>query len=295
MKAKKNPTDPGTISPAFFSADVAEAKRFYLDLKPARNAGLTVISGGLEHSTPNYTIRRITFPFYCVEYVARGSGELKLRNKTYTLKPGTVFAYGPDVPHEIIGDPATPLVKYFVDFSGKDSLKLLNSCNLPPGHATEVFPPRILSSLFDELIQGGLRFGRQNAALCSKLLECLALKIVSANAPLGGAETPAFTTYQQCRGHIEQHFLHLKTLEQIAQECHADKAYLCRLFRRYDRESPYQYLLRLKMNYAAERLQQSGVLVKHVAEETGFSDPFHFSRVFRKTLGLAPKDFKGLR
>jgi YesN/AraC family two-component response regulator len=54
-------------------------------------------------------------------------------------------------------------------------------------------------------------------------------------------------------------------------------------------------LSRLKMNYAAERLQQSGVLVKHVAEETGFSDPFHFSRVFRKTLGLAPKDFKRLR
>jgi transcriptional regulator GlxA family with amidase domain len=67
------------------------------------------------------------------------------------------------------------------------------------------------------------------------------------------------------------------------------------LFRRYDHESPYQYLLRLKMNYAAERLQQTGVLVKQIAEEAGFADAFHFSRVFRKTLGLAPKDFKRLR
>jgi AraC-like DNA-binding protein len=254
-----------------------------------------VISGGVEHCTPGYTIHRSTFPFYSIEYVARGSGTLKLRGKTHTLGAGTVFAYGPGVPHDIVSDPNEALVKYFVDFAGKESRDLLAACNLRPGTTAEVFPPQILAGLFDELIQSGLRFGRQNATLCSKLLECLALKIASANTPAGGAETPAFVTYQKCRGHIEQHFLKLHTLEQIAAECHADKAYLCRLFRRYGSESPYQYLSRLKMNYAAERLQQSGVLVKHVAEETGFTDPFHFSRVFRKTLGLAPKDFKRLR
>jgi AraC-like DNA-binding protein len=149
--------------------------------------------------------------------------------------------------------------------------------------------------LFEELIESGLHFGGNNAALCSKLLECLALKLEASTAPLGGVETPAFATYQQCRRHIEQHFIRLQTLEQVAGECHTDKAYLCRLFRRYDHQSPYQYLLRLKMNHAAERLQQSGTLVKQVAEEIGFADPFHFSRVFRNILGLAPKAFKALR
>ncbi len=295
MTSRTNNSAPGIRMPAFFSSDVAEAKRFYLALKPARHGKLTVISGGLEHCTPGYTIHRSTFPFFSIEYVARGSGKLKLRGQTHALSAGTVFAYGPGVPHDIVSDPTEALVKYFVDFAGKESADLLAACNLRPGTTAEVFPPQILAGLFDELIQNGLRFGRQNAALCSKLLECLALKIASANTPPGGAETPAFVTYQKCRGHIEQHFLKLQTLEQIAAECHADKAYVCRLFRRYGSESPYQYLSRLKMNYAAERLQQSGVLVKHVAEETGFTDPFHFSRVFRKTLGLAPKDFKRLR
>ena len=74
------------------------------------------------------------------------------------------------------------------------------------------------------------------------------MRIAGARAPLEGAETLAFTTYQQCRRHIEQHSLRLRTLEQIASECHVNNAYLCRLFRRYDNQSPYQYLLRLKMN-----------------------------------------------
>jgi AraC-like DNA-binding protein len=295
MKVSPPPTRPASGPPAFFSPDVAAARRFYLDLKPARDRRLTVISGGLEHCTAGYAIRRDSFPFHSIEYVARGSGRLKLRGRTHALSPGIVFTYGPGVPHEIISDPATPLVKYFVDFSGRASSRLLKSCRLQSGRVIEVFPPQILVPLLDELIRSGLRFGRQNAALCAKLLECVALKIASANAPAGGLETPAFTTYQQCRRHIEQHFLDLRTLEQVARECHIDKAYLCRLFRRYDHESPYQYLLRLKMNYAAERLQQTGAPVKQVAEATGFADAFHFSRVFRKTLGLAPKDFKRLR
>jgi AraC-like DNA-binding protein len=199
------------------------------------------------------------------------------------------------VPHDIIENPSAPLVKYFVAFSGKWASSLLNSCKLPPGHVAQVFPSNTLVALFDELIQSGLRLGRGNVDLCLKLLECLALKISGTNAPLKDVETLAFATYQQCRQHIEQRFLNLQTLEQIAKECHVNKAYLCRLFRRFDHQSPYQYLLHLKMNFAAERLQQPGVLVKQAAEELGFSDPFHFSRVFRNMLGVSPAKFRNLR
>lgn len=294
---KRNKQEPATdsVEPAFFSPDVAAARRFYLDLNPARHNSLSVLCGGLEHSTSDYAIHRSTFPFYSIEYVARGTGVVKLRGKAFELNPGTIFSYGPGVSQDITGNPRAPLVKYFVDFSGTRAKSLLTSCNLPPGHVAQVFPPNALTPLFDELIQSGLRLGHANRKLCVKLLECLAIKIAVTTVPLKGAGTLAFSTYQHCRRHIEQNFLNLRTLEQIADDCHADKAYLCRLFRRYDSQSPYQYLLRLKMNYAAERLQHPGVLVKQVAEETAFADPFHFSRVFRNILGVSPATFRKLR
>ena len=282
-------------TPAFFSADVAAAQRFYRDLKPHPNRQLVVVCGGLERCTPDYAIRRETFPFYSIEYVARGRGELKLKGRSCSLQPGRLFSYGPGISHHIIGDAAAPLVKYFVDFTGTHALALLRSCGLSPGRVAEVFPANALQPLFDELIQAGLQARRESAGLCAKLLECLALRISGAHAPLAGAETNAFATYQQCRQHIEQHSLRLRTLAQIAGECRVNNAYLCRLFRRYDSQSPYQYLLRLKMNHAAERLQHPGALVKQVAEESGFPDPFHFSRVFTSVFGLAPATFRGLR
>jgi len=283
------------VAPAFFSPDVATARRFYLDLNPPKRQKLAVVCGGLEYCAAHYAIHRADFPFSSIEYVARGSGELKLDGRAYALRAGRVFSYGPGVPHDIIGASENPFVKYFVDFTGKNAVRLLRSCGLPPGTVRQVFPPHALSPLFDELIQSGLSGGHGNAELCARLLECLALKLAGAIAPLEERETLAFTTYQRCRRHIEQHFLRLRTLEEVAGECHANKAYLCRLFHSYDHQSPYQYLLRLKMNHAAECLQKAGLLVKQAAHQVGFTDPFHFSRVFRSVLGVSPSAFRRLR
>ena len=282
-------------TPEFFSRDVAEARRFYLDLSPPKQRRLVVICGGVEQCTPDYAIRRTTFPFYSIEFVARGRGEVKLGGKIHALHSGRLFSYGPGVGHDISGDPNDALVKYFVDFTGTGALELLRTCQLAPGNVAQVFPPDTVTALFDELIQSGVQGGREAVELCGKLLECLVLKIAGARAPLDGGETVAFTTYQNCRRHVEEHFLRLRTLEQIATECHANSAYLCRLFQRYDHQSPYQFLLRLKMRHAAERLQQPDALVKQVAAEAGFADAFHFSRVFRSVLGLSPAAFKKLR
>jgi AraC-like DNA-binding protein len=295
MKPRNYAVPKRDSAPAFFSRDVAAARRFYLDLNPPKRQKLAVVCGGLEHCATHYAIHRTNFPFYSIEYVARGGGELRLNKRVHVLQPGHVFSYGPGVPHDITGDPANPLVKYFVDFTGKDAARLLRTCGLPVGKVKQVFPPHVLSPLFDELIQSGLSGGQGNAELCAKLLECLALRLARSSALLDETETLAFATYLRCRQHVEQHFLRLRTLEEAAVECHVNKAYLCRLFQSYERQSPYQYLLRLKMNHAAECLQKPGALIKQAAQLVGFADPFHFSRVFRKVLGVSPSEFRSLR
>jgi len=292
---KANLSAKATAEPDFFSSQVAKARRFYLNLNPPKHRPLMVVCGGLEHCTPDYAIRRNSFPFYSIEYVARGSGEVKLKGRTFPLQPGRLFSYGPDIPHHIAGDAADPLVKYFVDFAGTNATGLFRAAGLAPGCISQVFPSNALVPFFDELIESGRQGGRRNAELGRRVLECIALKAAAAKAPVAAMESLAFTSYQHCLNHVEKHFLRLRTLEQIAGECHINDVYLCRLFRRYHQQTPYQYLLRLKMNHAAERLQQPGALVKRVAEESGFADPFHFSRVFTSVFGLSPTAFRGLR
>jgi AraC-like DNA-binding protein/quercetin dioxygenase-like cupin family protein len=281
--------------PDFFSTQVSQARRFYFNLKPSPNTKLVVVCGGVEHCAPDYTISRKSFPFYSVEFVAQGSGRLKLNHSEHVLQPGSVFSYGPHIPHDIFTTSHHPLIKYFVDFAGSDAVKLLKFSKLKLGAVSQVFPPTEIQPLFDELIRNGLRGTPRSPEICVRLLEGLILKMFDARAPLPNQDTLAFSTYQQCRSHINQNFLRLRSLKQISAECRIDVAYLCRLFQRYDQQTPYQTLIRLKMNYAAERLQSPDTMVKQIAEETGFINQFHFSRVFKSVFGLSPRSLIKIR
>lgn len=281
--------------PEFFSLQVREARRFYLDLAPAATIPLAVVCGGVERCEPDYAIRRSSFPYDSIEFVATGRGTLVLEGETHALCPGTLFSYGPGIAHEITSDPREPLVKYFVDFAGHEAGAKLKQFDLAPGSVGRVFAPGEIQGIYDALIDNGLRGTRFSPQLCVTLLEYLLLKMAESLMPAEAAQTPAFATYQRCRQHIQTHHARLRTLGQIAKECHVDPAYLCRLFGRYDHQTPYQFLVRLKMNLAAQRLQNPGTLVKQVAAELGFADAFHFSRTFKKVLGLAPEAFRRLR
>jgi AraC-like DNA-binding protein len=291
----KKPKPPADANPDFFSTQVSQARRFYLNLKPSSKTRLAVLCGGVEHCAANYAISRRSFPFYSVEFVASGSGRLKLKGRVHPLQPGSVFSYGPGIAQEITTEPKRPLVKYFIDFTGRDAVELLASTRLKPGAVASVFPPGEIQPLFDELIRNGRRGTPGAHEICVQLLRGLTLKITDARAPLPGRDTLAFGTYQHCREHIQNNFLKLRSIEQVAAECHLDNTYLCRLFQRYDHQSPYRWLVRLKMNHAAERLQVPGTLVKQVAEEAGFANQFHFSRVFKSVFGLSPRAMIQLR
>ncbi|MFN6192040.1 MAG: helix-turn-helix domain-containing protein, partial [Planctomycetia bacterium] len=62
----------------------------------------------------------------------------------------------------------------------------------------------------------------------------------------------------------------------------------CRLFRRFDNSSPYQYLLRQRMSLAADLLTHDGLLVRQVAAYLGFADQYQFSRAFKRVSGISP-------
>jgi len=288
---------PATAStnPDFFSTQIVQARRFFLNLNPGARPRLTVACGGMECCDRNYAIQRRTFPFYSIEFVAQGQGSLKLGTNEYQLNPGSVFSYGPGIPHQISTDPRQPLIKYFVDFAGSAARGLLNCARLPAGSLAQVFPRTEIQPLFDELIRNGRRSTRQSPRICALLLEALGHKIAEARAPRSGREALAFRTYQRCRVHISQHFQRLRSVVQIARECHLNNAYLCRLFKRYGEDTAYGCLLRMKMNYAAERLQSPTALVKQVAAETGYANPFHFSRAFKAAFGISPSFMSKMR
>jgi AraC-like DNA-binding protein len=278
--------------PAYFSRQVKYVRSFYLDLAPPPDAPLTVVSGGFERCHPDYVIDRASFQYLGLEFVASGTGSLSLAGQEATLSPGLVFCYGPGVPHRIVADREDPPSKYFVDFAGTDAIERLRECRLAPGALCHVVNPVDVQRVFDDLIHDGSRGGAMATQLCSSRLQYLMLRIAASLSPGNEDHTAAFSTYMRCRRHIEDHHVRLMQLQEIAQECGVSEAYLCRLFQRYDRQTPYQFLTRLKMNRAAKLLEDPGRLVKQIASDLSYRDAFHFSRAFKNVFGVSPRGFR---
>ncbi len=288
----RTPTQAGQkLQPGFFSTQVSRARRFFLDMKPASSAPLRVVCGGCEHCASDYHIVRKGFSFYCIEFVVHGKGTLVLNGHEYPLQPGAVFSYGPGMSHNIACDPSTPLVKYFVDFVGTAARRMLTRWELAPGSIKQITNIAPVTENFDALITTGASVSQHVDRLCSLLLECLMIRCADNQSAYGEPDARARATYQRCVNYLADHIEEIHSVEQAAKACHIDQAYLCRLFRRFGQYSPYQQILRLRMRSAAQKLMEPGRLVKEVASEMGFEDPYHFSRVFKKVYEIPPERF----
>jgi len=82
------------------------------------------------------------------------------------------------------------------------------------------------------------------------------------------------------------------SLAEVAAELDVAPVRLARAFRRAFGESPGDYVRRERIRIACERLATSDVGLAALAAELGFVDQSHFTRVFRRELGVTPGSWR---
>lgn len=287
--------------PEFVSRQVVSAKRWFLHLRAAGRKSnppdLAVVCGGCERVRGDYRVDRHDFPYFCIEFVAAGRGTLTLRGRDHDLVPGSLFAYGPGIPHSIRTDPRQRLRKYYVDFIGTAAAARMQAARIAAGSVLRVPQPHEIAEIFDLLQQCGLAHSSHTPALCGQLVGVLLTKIAERGLRADDVDPKAFDTYRRFRGFLSAERRRLSSVAEAARDCRISTAYACRLFRRFDTTSPYRHLLRERMNLAADLLSRrepggERMLVKQVASHLGFADQYQFSRAFKRVFGVGPARFQ---
>ena len=84
-------------------------------------------------------------------------------------------------------------------------------------------------------------------------------------------------------------------LEEFANVAGLSVSHFSELFREQVHQSPLSYFTQLKIRAACRLLDLSSKSVKVVAMETGYSDPYYFSRVFKKVMGISPDKYRAIK
>lgn len=66
------------------------------------------------------------------------------------------------------------------------------------------------------------------------------------------------------------------------------------LFRIATGYTPINWLIQMRMQLAAQLLEDTSLPIKQIADQVGYEDPFYFSRMFKSVYRISPSGYRGL-
>jgi AraC-like DNA-binding protein len=82
------------------------------------------------------------------------------------------------------------------------------------------------------------------------------------------------------------------TLDDIAGAAHLSPDHFGRVFHSAVGHSPIQHLRRVRIERSCFLLRNTALRIEDISREVGVQDPFYFSRIFRKTMGTTPREYR---
>jgi transcriptional regulator GlxA family with amidase domain len=109
------------------------------------------------------------------------------------------------------------------------------------------------------------------------------------NAESAAAPHPAVSRVIQA---IESRFAEPLDLESLAGIAGLTAQHLRKIFKSATGKTPIGYLWETRLEHAHRLITGTGLTLSEISAECGFSNPYHFSRKFRKAYGEPPRDYR---
>jgi two-component system response regulator YesN len=97
---------------------------------------------------------------------------------------------------------------------------------------------------------------------------------------------------RQAQLYITEHSAERLSLQEVADHCYVSQWYLSKLLHRYLGMPFYDLLNSVRVKKAKELMEDPALRITQIAEQVGYSDTAHFSRVFKKMEGLSAGDWR---
>lgn len=99
---------------------------------------------------------------------------------------------------------------------------------------------------------------------------------------------------EQAIQYMNDHLTESIKLPDLAKHTGLSRQHLIHLFNRETGVPPIEYYLRIKMQRAGQILDLTDLSIKEVSDAVGISDPYYFSRLFKKITGYSPTSYRSI-
>lgn len=252
-----------------------------------KEMGIWLLKAGHNIGKKNYKWGPYVRNHYCIHLIKEGELCFRQSNIEIRLKQGDVFCLIPDLKHDYwSSDPNTNLRMIWVSISGPQAKQLLNILGVSEQK------PYIKDAMSSDLLKtfteltNSIIYTENGLRIISKIYELLYWlnqkdqKQVSEGWIAKGKE------------YMELHFNEGITVADVANYVNIERTHFSKKFSKTMGESPFIYLQRLRLSKSKELLKHTSLTITEVAYSVGFQNLFSFSKFFKKSYGISPREFK---
>lgn len=230
-------------------------------------------------------------------YCVGGCAYLKIDGVVSKVRPGDLIFLPKGTTHAYWADDENPWTVYWVHFTGRQIHEYIDELLAQPS-------PHLLSvGVRDELIQSfkslltfsardnDFRVFIYSANVLKQMLTFLSFAI---NTFSPGKETSGRLNMAAVHQYFEQQIDTFLDLDRISSHFYMSKYHFAKTYKSLTGQSPISAFIHQKMKKAKHLLDSTDLSVKQIGAELGYPDPYYFSRVFKKSMGMSPKHFREL-
>ena len=92
--------------------------------------------------------------------------------------------------------------------------------------------------------------------------------------------------------YIDEHLAEPIRIETLSKMIGLHPEYFSRFFRKNFKKSPKQYIVHRRVQNAQKLLSYGNDQIQEISDQCGFSDPYHFAKSFKKSVGFTPTAFR---
>ncbi len=234
------------------------------------------------------SIKKLSQPFVHSNYYAilvfRGSAELTISNTTIPIKSGTLFFTFPYQSYCI--ENYDDFSYLYISFNGDGVSHLLKEFNI----SKENFLYENFSHIIEFWINSIRRINRINANTLTESVLMYTLSFINT-----GNQAHLLEQSDKFNSILE-YINHNYTSKDISVKKVADiffysEKYLSSLFAKRTGVKFTTYINNLRIKYAIKLIENGQYNVADIASDCGYTDPFYFSKVFKKITGKSPTEY----
>lgn len=253
---------------------------------------LRIYEVGVQNCGPCYEFGPIIRERFILHYVYEGEGVLHIEDKEFKVQANQFFLLPPGELVHYQADLNNPWHYVWIQFSGFKATELLQKSGLTKKNP--VFVPRENNKILYNAVMNVIE-NYESEYICMGNMYHLfqnMMEWMTEKDEHEGKFEPALAYVRSAIDYINIKYCEPIMVKDIAKHCGIDRAYLSKIFRHATGCTLQDYLIQYRMKKAQELLQATELSVQYVSYSVGYNDPFTFSKVFKKQVGVSPKEWR---